>query len=244
MRIGIRREIGCVTAVTLCLLLGLAACGGAVSEQEAQPEAATDVEATGSEKIGDMLPTPITGAKALPTRTNAATLTPDILLIAPSAMLTAEDLDTVIDQAAFPQARLALALYGDAGPNGVFDFSEGAVDFTAVPTAPETQSTPPFTLPTALAAGLQLPGWRPDSAPRLILLVVDGALPDEEMITLAATAVAQNMRLYIMQTDDSADWAEVAAAGDGRVLLLPDAPTPDDLGTAVTTLVTEASTDN
>lgn len=239
-----RRDIGWLTAVTLCLLLILAACGGAITEQEAQPEAATDVEATGSEKIGDLLPTPISGVKALPTRANAATLMPDILLIVPALMLTGEDLDTVIDQAAFPNARLALALYGDAGPTEVFDFTEEVADLTAVPDAPEIPTQPALTLPTALAAGLQLPGWRVDSAPRLILLVVDGALPDEEMITLAAMAVAQNMRLYILQTDESADWAEVAAAGDGRVLLLPDAPTPDDIGTAVTALVTEASTDN
>lgn len=243
MRIGMRRDSGRFTAVTLCLLLVLAACGGAITEQEAQPETATDVEATGSEKIGDMLPTPISGVKALPTRANAATLMPDILLIAPSTMLTGEDLNAVVNQAAFPNARLALALYGDAGPTGVFDFTEGAAGFTAVPDAPETQTQPVFTLPAALAAGLQLPGWRPDSAPRLILLVVDGALPDDEMMTLAATAVAQNMRLYILQTDESADWVKVAVMGNGRVLLLPGAPMPNDIGTAVTALVAEASTD-
>lgn len=241
MSIGMRRDSGWLTAVTLCLLLGLAACGGAVSEQQAQPEAATDVEATGSEKIGDILPTPITGAKALPTRANAATLRPDILLIAPATMLMAEDLDVVNDSATFPNARLALVLYGDAGPTGVFDFTEEVADLTAVLDAPETQSA--FTLPAALAAGLQLSGWRADSAPRLILLVVDGALPDEEMMTLAATAVAQNMRLYILQTHESAEWAEVAAVGNGRVLLLPDAPTPDDMSAAVNTLVAEATTD-
>ncbi|GIK55180.1 MAG: hypothetical protein BroJett015_08430 [Chloroflexota bacterium] len=122
MSIGTRRNSCWFTAVALCLLLVLAACGGAITEQEAQPETATDVEATGSEKIGDMLPTLITGAKALPTRTNAATLTSDILLIAPSMMLTTDDLDAVIDPAAFPNARLAMVLYGNAGSTGIFDF--------------------------------------------------------------------------------------------------------------------------
>lgn len=64
------------------------------------------------------------------------------------------------------------------------------------------------------------------------------------MVALAATVAAQNIRLYILQTDESAEWADVAAVGNGRVLLLPDDPTPDDMSAAVITLVAEATTDS
>ncbi|HUM72191.1 MAG TPA: hypothetical protein PLK31_25480, partial [Chloroflexota bacterium] len=133
-----RRQHGWFTAVILFLLLVLAACGGA------------DVEATGSESIGDVLPTPISGAKALPTRANAAALMPDILLVAPPDALTAVDLITVSTQLALPNAHFALVLYGAADHAGSFDFTP---DMTAVSDTPDTLN-PPLTLPEALAAGL------------------------------------------------------------------------------------------
>ncbi len=221
------------TAVTLLLLLVLAACGGG--------EGAGDVEATGSESVGDILPTPITGAKVWPTRANAASLTPDILIIVPSSMLTAVDLNGLPNQAALPNARYALALYGDTAPIGIFDFMTDMGELTAVLDTTNAPDQLPLTLPEALAAGLQLPGWRPDSLPRLILVVVDEEAPvAEEMMALATTAVAQYMRLYIWQREASADWAEVAEVGNGRVLLLPDNQTPGILGNSLASLVAEA----
>lgn len=223
---------GAFTAVTLFLLLVLAACGGG--------EGSGDVEATGSESVGDILPTPITGAKALPTRANATTLTPDILIIAPSSVITAVDLITVSTQLALPNAHFALVLYGDSDLAGSFDFAADVAEATAVPNAPAQTA---ITLPAALAAGLQLPGWRAGSTPRLILLLVEGTTPpDEEMLSLAATAVSQNMRLYILTTAESADWAEVAEMGNGRVLLLPDGPTPGELSAAITSIIAADST--
>jgi mannose/fructose/N-acetylgalactosamine-specific phosphotransferase system component IIB len=93
-----------------------------------------------------------------------------------------------------------------------------------------------------LADGLALPGWRVDSEPRLIVLVVDDTQPDEGMLALAATAVSQNMQLAIVQPPEAADWAEVAAAGNGRVLLLPETPSPGAVGGSIFTLITEAIT--
>ncbi len=233
-----RRQNGWLTAVTLLLLLALAACGG--------QEAADDVEATGSESVGDVLPTPITGAKALPTRANVTGLTPDILIIAPSTALTAVDLNTLSAQLALPNGRFALALYGDMAPIGVFDFAEEmaaltAAALTAVLTTPAAP-TPPLTLADALADGLALPGWRADSEPRLIVLLVDETQPDEEMLALAAMAVSQNMQLVIVQPPGAAGWAEVAEMGNGRVLLLPETPPPGEVGGSISTLITEAIT--
>lgn len=222
------------TAVTLFLLLYLGACGGG--------EGAGDVEATGSESVGDILPTPITGAKALPTRATAANLTPDILIVAPSTALTAVDLNAIADQVALPSARYALALYGDVAPSGVFDFTGEMAELTAVFDPPDAP-TPLLTLSAAWAAGLQLPGWRVDSEPRLLMLVADETVPDEEMLTLAATAVSQNIQLAIVQPPEAADWAEVAEMGDGRVLLLPENPPPGAIVGSISTLITETITE-
>lgn len=220
------------TAVTLLLLLVLAACGGGTG----------DVEATGSESVGDALPTPITGAKALPTRANAATLMPDILIIAPSSAITAVDLITVSTQLALPNAHFALLLYGDSDVGGSFDFAADVAEAMTALDAP-AQTSLTF-LPAALAAGLQLPGWRANSTPRLILLLVGGTVPpDEEMLALAATAVSQNMRLYILATSESADWAEVAEVGNGRVLLLPENPPPGAIVGSISNLIMEVITE-
>ncbi|NJN53578.1 MAG: hypothetical protein HC804_01785 [Anaerolineae bacterium] len=223
-----KRQVDCLTAVTLLLLLVLAACGGGTNEQEA----------TGSESVGDILPTPITGAKVLPTRLNTAALMPDILIVAPARMLTAVELTALDSQLTLPNARFALVLAGDAESARVVDFVIDMGELTAVDE--QTNATSTLSLSGALAEGLELSGWRPNSTPRLILLLVgEGMLPDEEILALAETAVSQNIRLYILQSAEVAEWAEVAEVGDGRVLLLPNIQEPGDLGLALTTFVTD-----
>jgi hypothetical protein len=130
-------------------------------------------------------------------------------------------------------------LYGDADLSGVYDFVADGAALTAVLDSPATPAA--LAMPDALAEGLQLPGWRPNSTPRLILLMVTGNLPPgEEMMTLAETAVSQNSHLYILQDEEVAAWPEVAEVGNGRVLLLPNNQQTGALGTAFITLITEA----
>jgi len=228
------------TAVALLLFLLLAACSGAEENYAPEEEAANDVEATGSESVGDILPTPISGAKVLPTRVNAAGLVPDILVIAPSAMLESEDLNTLAEQLALPNARFALVLYDNAGPSGTFDFVADVAELTAVLEEPDLLLQSELTGPEALTTGIQLPGWRSTSTPRLILFVADDALlADAQMMTLAETAVAQNTRLFILSPEETVEWAEIAEAGNGRVQPLAINALPGTLGPIFVDLISE-----
>lgn len=234
------RQRGWSTAVALMLFLLLAACGGADVDYEAEEEAANDVEATGSESVGDILPTPITGAKVLPTRASVAGLVPDILIVAPSTNLITEDLNMLAAQLALPNARFALVLYANTGLSGTFDFVADAAELTAVFEDQTLLLQSALTGADALAAGIQLPGWRSASNPRLILFVTDDSLlADAQMMTLAATAVAQNMRLFILSAEETVEWEDVAAAGNGRVQLLTDNPRTGAAGITLVELITE-----
>jgi hypothetical protein len=106
---------------------------------------------------------------------------------------------------------------------------------TAVLKQSPTTLDEPITITNALLAGIELPGWRENSNPRLIFLITDAPVPPDDETTLmelAETAVSQNMQIHpilIGEIDDT-NWAEVVERGNGRLLTLAD---NDDLAALV-----------
>lgn len=233
-----------LTAVIMMLMLVLAACSAGTGEEfEAAGEAETDIEATGSESASDLLPTPATGAKVLPTRIGTSTLMPDILFVTPSTLLDADDLETIVADMALPSVQVGLSLYGDTGLTGVYDLTADMAQVTAVFNQLPQTTNQSVTLAEALAAGMALPGWRAGSQPRLVFLISEtSAPPDADMAALTATAVGQTMQITPLLLGAAADendprWAQLAAATNGHAVMLVQPP--DTLPTVIVDVVAE-----
>lgn len=236
-----RRKKGWLTAVCLAWLCLLAACGGMSNE---------DVGAVGSETVGDILPTPMAGIKAQPTRLSSLLLRPDILIVAPADLFTAEHLEAMAAALAQSDAYFGLSLYGNGLLPGGYDLTADTAALTAVLSQPLSAEAQPLSLAEALAAALQLPGWRTESAPRLLFLMTDGAASPEAqpaLLALAATAAGRNIRIFPVLMGLTGEpaapfWQELAQSTDGRVLAPAETPlTEDSLAALVFTVFEQGS---
>jgi hypothetical protein len=186
------------------------------------------VEAVGSESAGDIVPTPVTGPKVLPTRVDTAVITsPDILFVTQAAFLTADDLQTIAAELAQPDTHFGLSLYGESGPVGVYDLTTEMETLTAVLNQSPTTVDEPITIANALSAGIELPGWRENGNPRLIFLITDAPVPPEDAATLMEwvdTAASQNIQInpILLGDGDVPIWIEVAESTNGGLLILAD----------------------